>query len=82
MPQATQWLGQQSVDVPFFDTDRQVRLQLNPLLETLTSQITQAINNHMGDTGEVRAHNAIRSSYEIRAEQIRMIAKQKKWKAK
>lgn len=82
MPTASEWLSQQSVEVPFFDKERQVRLQLNPLLETLTHRITMAINDHMGDAGEVRAHNAIRGSYEHRAERIRMIAKQKGWKAK
>lgn len=82
MPTASEWLSQQSVEVPFFDTERQVRLQLNPLLESLTHRITMAINDHMGDSGEVRAHNAIRGSYEHRAERIRMIAHQKGWKAK
>lgn len=79
MPQATAWFSQQTVDVPFFDTESSVRKQVYALLDTLKSQFANAITAHMGDAGEVRAHNAIAGSYSARSAKIIEVATRNHW---
>jgi hypothetical protein len=77
---AQEWLASQQIDVPFWDTEKEVRRQVKPLLETMAKNFTADAKAHLDNGGETRAYNATKSHYTALVDAIKARAASEGWK--
>jgi hypothetical protein len=77
---AQAWLASQQIDVPFWDTEKEVRRQVKPLLEKMAKDFTADAKTHLDNGGEPRAYSATRSHYEKLVADIKARAATEGWK--
>ena len=77
---AQDWLASQQIDVPFFNTEKEVRRQVKPLLETLAKNFTTDAKAHLDNGGEPRAYSATKPHYDTLVDAIKKRAANEGWK--